>query len=48
MGHLVIKKPENKFVVRKGDDHPQAMAGGFLTREEAAAFGEAAGRQEMK
>lgn len=48
MGYLVIKKPGNKFIVRKGEDHPNAMAGGFRTREEAVAYGEAAGRQELK
>lgn len=45
MSYLVIKKPENKFIVRKGEDHPSAIAGGFLTREDAIAFGEATGRE---
>ena len=44
MGYLVIKQADNKFIVRKGEDHPRAIAGGFLTKEEAIAYGEDTGR----
>lgn len=46
MSYIVVKRPDNKFKVYRAEDHPQAIAGGFRTREDAINYGIASGRTE--
>lgn len=44
MSYIVVAMPNNQYKVYKAEDHPRAIAGGFLTKEAAIAYAVAAGR----
>ena len=48
MSYIVLPKPNKQFKVYRADDHPQAIAGGFLTRREAVEWAIASGRTEAE
>lgn len=46
MSYIIVAKPDNQFKVYRADDHPNAIAGGFLTKEDAIAYAKETGRTE--